>query len=72
MREKYLTLIELEDVERIKTTAKKESFRDYRLVKRYDVLSIQVTAKLIKPLFNNNEEVKLYVHTEELFDCFIN
>jgi len=65
-QEKYLSLID--DVKRIKNTNIKKCSKDYRILKRYDVLSIQGSEKLIKPLSAENEEVKLFVFVEELFD----
>ena len=47
---------------------KRESSRGYKHLKWYEVLSIQGTEKLIKPLTDDNQKVKLYVHSEKQFD----
>ena len=52
----------------MKSMAKRGSSRGCKHVKWYDVLSIQGTEKLIKPLTDDNQKVKLYVHSEEQFD----
>ena len=52
----------------MKCMAKRESFRGYKHVKCYDVLSIRGTEKLIKPLIDDNQKAKLYVHSQEQFD----
>lgn len=65
-KRKYDSIIE--DVKRIKVSKKKESSRDYRIIQRYDVLTVQGCEKLIKPLSDARERVKKFVHAEELFD----
>ena len=65
-KDRYLSLIE--DVKRIKSMTKRESSRGYKHLKWYEVLSIQGTEKLIKPLIDDNQKVKLYVHGEKQFD----
>lgn len=47
---------------------KKESSRDYWLEKHYDIVKINGFKKLILPVSNQNENVKLYVMIEEIFD----
>ncbi|GIY69367.1 SCAN domain-containing protein 3 [Caerostris darwini] len=66
-KRKYDSIIA--DVKRIKTSNKKESPRDYRIIKKYDVLTVQGCEKLIVPRSDAAEEgVKKFVHAEELFD----
>ncbi|XP_063290440.1 zinc finger protein 420-like [Pelobates fuscus] len=65
-KRKYDSIIE--DVKRIKVSKKKESSRDYRIIQRYDVLTVQGCEKLIAPLSDVRESVKKFVHAEELFD----
>ena len=52
----------------MKSMAKRESSQGYKHLKWYEVFSIQVTEKLIKPHTDDNQKVKLYVHIEEQFD----
>lgn len=47
-KQKYDSITE--DVKRIKVTKKKESFRDHRIIQRYDVLTVQGCEKFIEPL----------------------
>ena len=65
-KDKYLSLIE--DVKCMKSMAKRESSQGYKHMEWYEVFSIQGTEKLIKPLTDDNQKVKLYVHSEEQFD----
>lgn len=65
-KRKYDSLIE--DVKRIKVSKKKDSSRDYKLIKRYDVLTVKGSDILIEPLSDDQETVKKFVHSEELFD----
>lgn len=64
-KRKYNSLIE--DVKRIKLSKKKDSPRDYKIMKRYDILTIQDCETLIKPLCDSQESVLKFVHSEELF-----
>ncbi|GFT37846.1 KRAB-A domain-containing protein 2 [Nephila pilipes] len=64
-KQKYDSIIE--DVKRIKVSKKKESSRDYRIIERYDVQTIQGSEKLVEPLSDARESVKRFVHAEELF-----
>lgn len=54
-------------VEEAKVRAKK-THTDYRRLKRYDVLSISESKKLIQPLLKNEKEIKYYTHNEQVFD----
>lgn len=54
-------------VEEAKARTKK-TYTDYRRLKRYDVLSISESKKLIRPLLENEKNIKYYVHKEQLFD----
>ncbi|GBM38984.1 hypothetical protein AVEN_271086-1 [Araneus ventricosus] len=54
----------IEDVKRIKVFKKKESSRDYRIIRRYDVLTVQGCEKLIEPLSDARESVEKFVHAE--------
>uniref|UniRef100_A0A8C4RLZ2 Integrase catalytic domain-containing protein n=1 Tax=Erpetoichthys calabaricus TaxID=27687 RepID=A0A8C4RLZ2_ERPCA len=65
-KRKYDSIIE--DVKRIKVSKKKESSRGYRIIQRYDVLTVQGCEKLIEPLSDARESVKKFVHAKELFD----
>lgn len=51
----------------LKNNSKKKEPNDYNLLKKYDVLNVANVNKLIVPLSENNE-IKYYVHDEELFD----
>jgi len=62
-KEKYVSL--MIDVKKMKI--KKESSRDYWLEKHYDIVKINGIEKLILPVSNQNENVKLYVMIEEIF-----
>ncbi|XP_068129756.1 SCAN domain-containing protein 3-like [Hyperolius riggenbachi] len=64
-REKYFDIIE--EVKAAKTKQKKESV-DYRRIRKYDVIVVDGTEKLIAPVTKENRAVLYYVHTEELFD----
>lgn len=66
--EKYQSL--LKDVKEIKVKGRKES-RDYRLMKRFDVLEVQGVSKLISPLTEENNDIKYFVHDDELFDILM-
>ena len=46
---------------------KKESSSNYLLEKNGDIVKINGIKKLILPVSNTNENVKLYVMTEEIF-----
>jgi len=50
------------------SSKKKESSRDYRIIQRYDVLTVQGCEKLIEPLSDARESVKKFVHAKKLFD----
>lgn len=51
----------------LKNNSKKKEPNDYNLLKKYDVLNVANVNKLIVPVSENNE-IKYYVHDEELFD----
>jgi len=51
-----------------KNEIKKESSRDYWLKKHYDIVKINGIEKLISTRSNQNENVKLYVMIEDIFD----
>lgn len=63
--EKYYELVN--DVEGAKKAAKK-SCKDYRRIKRFDVLTINETKKLIVPTTKTKGETIYYVHENEIFD----
>lgn len=63
--EKYYELVN--DVEGAKKAAKK-SCKDYRRIKRFDVLTINETKKLIVPTTKTKGEIIYYVHENEIFD----
>ena len=49
----------------------KISSQGYKHIEWYEVFSIQGTEKLIKPLTDDNQEVKLYVHSEQFDIMYI-
>lgn len=46
----------------------KKTYTDYRRLKRYDVLNVGENKKLIRPLSENEKDIKYYVHIDQLFD----
>lgn len=62
----------IEDVHRAKnvlnTAGLQKTLRDYRIVKKFDVLVINGKERLIKPVSDNAAPVLYYVTNEELFD----
>jgi len=58
-------------INQLKKNSKKKEPNGYKLLKKYDVLKVAVINKLIVPLSDNNE-IKYYVHNEELFDVIHN
>ncbi|XP_043491623.1 KRAB-A domain-containing protein 2-like [Polistes fuscatus] len=56
----------INDVQNAKTTTKKES-RDYKLLKRYDVIIIGKKSKLIYPLKEGVNTIQYYITDSELF-----
>lgn len=67
----YDTIVEV--LKRIKVSKKKESSGDYRIIQRYDVLTVQGCKKLIESLSDAREIMKIIVHEEEFFHiyCFL-
>ncbi|GFW46042.1 KRAB-A domain-containing protein 2 [Trichonephila clavipes] len=65
-KQKYDSMIE--DIKRIKISKKKESTRDYRIVERYDVMTIRGCEKLIEPISDDRTVVRMFVYAEELFE----
>ncbi|XP_028040733.1 SCAN domain-containing protein 3-like isoform X2 [Bombyx mandarina] len=63
--ERYKELIE--EVSTAKTTARKTS-RDYWLLRRYDVLTIDQNSKLIFPIKETTSTIIYYACGSELFD----
>uniref|UniRef100_A0A2S2P516 KRAB-A domain-containing protein 2 n=1 Tax=Schizaphis graminum TaxID=13262 RepID=A0A2S2P516_SCHGA len=63
--EKYDELTEI--ISELKAGRKKKEPKDFRLIKRYDVLVVQGKTKLIFPVKDDNV-VLYYVPTSELFD----
>lgn len=58
----------VKEVMAAKNKTKKTSL-DYRRLKRYDILTVGTITKLIVPLHrSNNNEVKYFVHNDEIFD----
>ncbi|KAJ8686470.1 hypothetical protein QAD02_022264 [Eretmocerus hayati] len=58
----------IQEVEIAKKNQSKTS-RDYRRLKRFDVLQVGDCKKLISPVTEENPEVRYYVSDEELFDA---
>ncbi|XP_039305556.1 KRAB-A domain-containing protein 2-like [Solenopsis invicta] len=46
----------------------KKTYTDYRRLKRYDVLSVGESKKLIQPVLEHEKKIKYYVHNEQVFD----
>jgi hypothetical protein len=51
----------------LKKNSKKKEPNDCKLLKKHNVLKVSDVNKLIVPVSENNE-IKYYVHNEELFD----
>ncbi|XP_071580488.1 KRAB-A domain-containing protein 2-like [Temnothorax nylanderi] len=61
----YEDLISAVEEAKVRT---KKTHTDYRRLKRYDVLSIGESKKLIQPLLKDEKEIKYYTYNEQVFD----
>ena len=65
-RKKYELLIQ--EISQLKRGDHKKEPKDYQLLKRYDVVQIGNTAKLIYPVAEGSLSIKYYVEKEDIFD----
>lgn len=56
----------IDDVKRSKN--KTQCKKDYRNIRKYDVIIINDEEHLIKAMTNNDDTIKYYIKNEELFD----
>ena len=66
IREKYELLIQ--EISQLKRGDRKKEPKDYQLLKRYDVVQIGNTVKLIYPVAEGSSSIKYYVQKEDIFD----
>ena len=52
----------------LKRGDRKKEPKDYQLLKRYDVVQIGNTVKLIYPVAEGSSSIKYYVQKEDIFD----
>jgi len=48
----------------------KKSVKDYRMVRKYEILMVNGKERLIKPVSENNNDMLYCVSNEEVFDIF--
>ena len=65
-REKYKLLIQ--EISQLKQGDRKKEPKDYQLLKRYDVVHIGNTVKLIYPVAEGSSSIKYYVQKDDIFD----
>ena len=65
-REKYELLIQ--EISQLKRADHKKWPKDYQLLKRYNVIQIGNTVKLIYPVAEGSSLVKYYEQKEDIFD----
>ena len=65
-REKYELLIQ--EISKLKRGDRKKEPKDYQLIKRYDVVQIGNTVKLIYPVAEGSSSIKYYVQKEDILD----
>ena len=65
-REKYELLIQ--EISQLKRGYLKKEPKDYQLLKRYDVVQIGNTVKLICTVAEGSSSIKYYVQKEDIFD----
>ena len=65
-RGKYELLIQ--EISQLKRGDRKKEPKDYQLLKRYDVVQIGNTVKLIYPVAEGSSSKKYYVQKEDIFD----
>ena len=65
-REKCELLIQ--EISQLKWGDRKKEPKDYQLLKRYDVVQIGNTVKLIYPVAEGSSSIKCYVQKEDVFD----
>ena len=65
-RKKYELLIQ--EISQLKRGDRKKESKDYQLSKRYDVVQIGNTVKLIYPVAEGSSSIKYYVQKEDIFD----
>ena len=65
-REKYELLIQ--EISQLKRGDRKKEPKDYQLSKRYDVVQIGNTVKLIYPVAEGSSSIKYYVQKEDILD----
>ena len=65
-REKCELLIQ--EISQLKRGDRKKEPKDYQLLKRYDVVQIGNTVKLIYPVAEGSSSIKYYVQKEDIFD----
>ena len=68
-REKYELLIQ--EISQLKRGDRKKEPKDYQLLKRYDVVQIGNTVKLIYPVAEGSSSIKYYVQKEDIFDVYM-
>ena len=65
-REKYELLIQ--EISQLKQEDRKKEPKDYQLLKRYDVVQIRNTVKLIYPIAEGSSSIKCYVQNKDIFE----
>lgn len=61
-------IAEVKEALELRKLGKPLSSRHYRRLNRYELLNIGEEEKLIVKRYTNEEDIKLYVHREQLFD----
>lgn len=65
-KEEYM--LRLQEVKLAKEKIGKKSAKDYRYIRKYDIITLNGQERLIKSISNNSENVHYYVSNDELFD----
>ena len=64
-REKYELLIQ--EISQLKRRDCKKEPKDYQLLKRYDVVQIGNTVKLIYPVAEGSSSIKYYMYKKKIY-----
>ncbi|KAK4877082.1 hypothetical protein RN001_009588 [Aquatica leii] len=63
-----LLLSEVKETQRLRNSGESLSSKQYRSLKRYDLLNIGQDKKLIAKRYTDNDDIRFYVYLDQLFD----
>ncbi|KAK4880579.1 hypothetical protein RN001_008725 [Aquatica leii] len=63
-----LLLSEVKETQRLRNSGESLSSKQYRRLKRYDLLNIGQDEKLIAKRYTDNDDIRFYVYLDQLFD----